>query len=101
MFRENKYSGEIGITLNGDYGYPWDPSNPEDVKAVERKLEFAISWFADPIYFGKYPDSMREQLGDRLPKFTDEEVACIKGSNDFYGQNHCELNSSSSSSSSF
>ncbi|KAK5936920.1 hypothetical protein PMZ80_010858 [Knufia obscura] len=91
MFREEfkpKYGGEIGITLNGDYGYPWDPSNPEDVAAVQRKLEFAIAWFADPIYHGKYPDSMRAQLGDRLPTFTDEEIASIKGSNDFYGMNH-------------
>lgn len=31
---------------------------------------------------------MRAQLGDRLPKFTDAEIALIKGSNDFYGMNH-------------
>lgn len=83
-----QHGGEIGITLNGDYGYPWDPSNPRDVEAVERKLEFAISWFADPIYHGQYPDSMRKQLGDRLPTFTDAEIKSIKGSNDFYGMNH-------------
>jgi beta-glucosidase len=37
---------------------------------------------------GKYPDSMRKQLGDRLPEFTAEEIALVKGSNDFYGMNH-------------
>jgi beta-glucosidase len=31
---------------------------------------------------------MRAQLGDRLPTFTDEEIALVKGSNDFYGMNH-------------
>lgn len=31
---------------------------------------------------------MRAQLGDRLPEFTPEESALIKGSNDFYGMNH-------------
>jgi beta-glucosidase len=31
---------------------------------------------------------MREQLGDRLPRFTEAEVALVKGSNDFYGMNH-------------
>ena len=31
---------------------------------------------------------MVKQLGDRLPKFTPEEVALVKGSNDFYGMNH-------------
>lgn len=80
--------GQIGITLNGDYTYPWDPEDPRDVEAANRKIEFAISWFADPIYFGKYPDSMRKQLGDRLPEFTPEEVDLVKGSNDFYGMNH-------------
>lgn len=80
--------GQIGITLNGDYTYPWDPEDPRDVEAANRKIEFAISWFADPIYLGKYPDSMRRQLGDRLPEFTPEELALVQGSNDFYGMNH-------------
>ncbi|GJC95414.1 glycosyl hydrolase family 1 [Colletotrichum higginsianum] len=84
--------GQIGITLNGDATYPWDPEDPEDVEASDRKIEFAISWFADPIYFGKYPDSMRKQLGDRLPEFTPEELALVKGSNDFYGMNHYTAN---------
>ncbi len=83
-----KDKGQIGITLNGDYTYPWDPEDPRDIEAADRKIEFAISWFADPIYFGKYPDSMRKQLGDRLPEFTPEEEALVKGSNDFYGMNH-------------
>ncbi|KAF3354024.1 Histone-lysine N-methyltransferase set-9 [Verticillium dahliae VDG1] len=84
--------GQIGITLNGDATYPWDPEDPKDVEAANRKIEFAISWFADPVYFGKYPDSMRKQLGDRLPEFTPEEEALVKGSNDFYGMNHYTAN---------
>lgn len=83
-----KNGGQIGITLNGDATYPWDPEEPKDIEAANRKIEFAISWFADPVYFGKYPDSMRKQLGDRLPEFTDEESLMLKGSNDFYGMNH-------------
>ncbi|KAI9343467.1 family 1 glycosyl hydrolase [Zopfochytrium polystomum] len=84
--------GQIGITLNGDYAYPWDPQDPEDVAACERRIEFVISWFADPVYFGRYPESMRKQLGDRLPEFTPEEAALVKGSNDFYGMNHYTAN---------
>jgi beta-glucosidase len=83
-FKE-KDGGVIGITLNGDWVEPWDSEEPKDVEACERKLEFAISWFADPVYFGEYPASMRKQLGDRLPHFTEEEKALVKGSNDFYG----------------
>jgi beta-glucosidase len=84
--------GEIAIVLNGDATYPWDPSDPLDVEAANRKIEFAISWFADPIYHGDYPGSMRKQLGDRLPTFTDEERALVHGSNDFYGMNHYTAN---------
>jgi beta-glucosidase len=80
--------GEIAIVLNGDATYPWDPTDPLDVEAANRKIEFAISWFADPIYHGDYPASMRKQLGDRLPTFTEEEKAFVHGSNDFYGMNH-------------
>ncbi|KAJ6156307.1 hypothetical protein N7497_005192 [Penicillium chrysogenum] len=86
-FKEQN-GGEIGITLNGDWAEPWDPENPADVEACDRKIEFAISWFADPIYHGKYPDSMIKQLGDRLPTWTPEDIALVKGSNDFYGMNH-------------
>lgn len=35
---------------------------------------------------------MRKQLGNRLPEFTAEESALVKGSNDFYGMNHYTAN---------
>jgi len=91
-FKPQSNGGEIGITLNGDATYPWDPEDPADIEACDRKIEFAISWFADPIYFGDYPESMRKQLGDKLPAFTDEERALVKDSNDFYGMNHYTAN---------
>lgn len=91
LYRDNfkpKQGGQIGITLNGDWTEPWNVNDPADVAAAERKLEFSIAWFADPIYKGEYPESMRKQLGSRLPTFTDEERALVQGSNDFYGMNH-------------
>ncbi|KAF2668243.1 lactase-phlorizin hydrolase-like protein [Microthyrium microscopicum] len=91
LYREEmkpKFGGKIGITLNGDWVEPWDAKDPADVEACQRKLEFSIAWFGDPVYFGDYPASIRKQIGDRLPEFTEEESALIKGSNDFYGMNH-------------
>ncbi|KOS17986.1 Beta-glucosidase 1B [Escovopsis weberi] len=84
--------GEIGIVLNGDWALPWDAADPRDVAAAERRVEFMIGWFADPIYLGDYPASMRAQLGDRLPTFTAEERALVLGSNDYYGMNHYTTN---------
>ena len=80
--------GTIGITLHGNYSEPWDANDPKDIAAAQRAREFEIAWFADPIYgSGDYPASMREQLGHRLPQFTAEEKALVKGSSDFYGMN--------------
>ena len=41
----------------------------------------------DPIYLGDYPAYLKEMLGDRLPRFTPEELAVVHGSSEFYGMN--------------
>ncbi|RSH91345.1 hypothetical protein EHS25_009644 [Saitozyma podzolica] len=81
-----KQGGIIGITLNGDWTVPYDDS-AESKKAAQDKMDVAVGWFADPIYLGHYPDSMRKMLGDRLPRFTNEELALLKDSSEFYGMN--------------
>ncbi|KAF7302934.1 Glycoside hydrolase family 1 protein [Mycena kentingensis (nom. inval.)] len=78
--------GQIGITLNGDWQMPYDDT-PENIEAAQHALDFAIGWYADPIYLGHYPPYMRHLLGARLPQFTPEEIALVKGSSDFYGMN--------------
>jgi len=80
-------SGSIGITNNCDWREPLTDS-AEDKAAAERALLFFLGWFADPIYKGDYPAEMRERLGDRLPQFTDEDMAMIRNSSDFFGLNH-------------
>ncbi|MEM9527773.1 MAG: family 1 glycosylhydrolase, partial [Bacteroidota bacterium] len=79
--------GIIGMTNNCDWRQPLTDS-PEDQAAAQRSLEFFLGWFADPIYFGDYPDVMRERVGDRLPTFTAEEKVLITGSSDYFGLNH-------------
>ena len=44
--------------------------------------------FLDPLVYGKYPTIMREMVGDRLPEFTPEQSALVKGSLDFLGLNY-------------
>lgn len=82
--------GTIMITLHGNWAEPWDEDDPKDVEAAQRANEFEIAWFADPLYGQgevEYPASMRAQLGDRLPRFTEEEKALVRGSSEFYGMN--------------
>ncbi|KAM0080966.1 hypothetical protein ACKRZS_006866 [Fusarium odoratissimum] len=87
IYREEfKHSsgGEIGITLSSDWAYPFNPDDEKDQIACSRFIDFFLGWFADPIYRGYYPESMREQLSDRLPVWTAEEINLVKGSNDFF-----------------
>ena len=79
--------GIIGITNNCDWREPATDA-PEDHAAAERALEFFLGWFADPIYRGDYPDSMRQRVADRLPQFSAEDRALIQGSSDYFGLNH-------------
>ena len=79
--------GQIGITNNCDWREPLT-ENPKDQEAAERALEFFLAWFADPIYLGDYPESMRSRLGERLPHFSEAEKAKLLGSSDFFGLNH-------------
>jgi len=82
-----KQQGQIGITNNCDWREP-KTDDPKDIAAAQRALEFFLGWFADPVYKGDYPAVMRELVGDRLPQFSTEDAALIKGSSDFFGLNH-------------
>ncbi|KAJ6126768.1 hypothetical protein N7523_002380 [Penicillium sp. IBT 18751x] len=82
--------GKIGISLNGDYYEPWDSQDERDKLAAERRMEFHIGWFANPVCLAQdYPTCMREQLGERLPKFTQAEMDLLQQADmDFYGMNY-------------
>lgn len=42
----------------------------------------------DPLVFGDYPKMMKENVGSRLPAFTNHESKQVKGSVDFIGVIH-------------
>lgn len=46
----------------------------------------------DPLTYGDYPLSMRSLVGERLPKFSQEQSAMLKGSTDFIGLNYYTAN---------
>ncbi|KAI0566171.1 beta-glucosidase family GH1 [Gracilaria domingensis] len=80
--------GSIGVTLNSRWIEPKDKNDPECMISAQRSLDFELGWFADPVYFGDYPESMRRTVGSRLPAFTSEEKKLLKGSSEFFGLNH-------------
>ncbi|ETI38324.1 hypothetical protein F441_15758 [Phytophthora nicotianae CJ01A1] len=80
-------SARIGLVLSG-FGIPYDDTLASDVKAAERFNQFNSGWFLAPLATGDYPPMMRERVGSRLPNFTDEEAALVKGSYDLIMINH-------------
>ena len=79
--------GQIGIVLNAGWQQPYDPQRPTHQEVAQRDGDFNLGWFADPVFFGDYPASMRMTLRNRLPTFIADEAAMLKGSSDFLGLN--------------
>ena len=80
--------GQVGISLNSNWLIP-KSTDPDDVEATERALQFNLGWFAEPIFGnGTYPDAMRSRIDERstlqgfnqsrLPSFSDSEKNLIK-----------------------
>lgn len=82
-----RQGGKIGIVLNIGFNYPLTQS-PEDIAAAQRGMLFTLGWWFDPIFFGDYPDVMKQHIGDRLPVFHAAQKAKMKGSADFLGLNY-------------
>jgi len=79
--------GIIGITLNCDWAEPYSNSS-DDALAAQRRLEFQLAWYADPVFKGDYPQSMKDNVGSRLPQFSDYQKSRLRGSWDYFGLNH-------------
>ncbi|CAN6585533.1 unnamed protein product [Malus baccata var. baccata] len=82
-------NGEIGIVLATKYFKPYS-SSQEDQAAAKRLFDFYLGWFMGPLVFGKYPQSMRELVKERLPTFSIEEKSLVKGNLGFVGINYYE-----------
>ncbi|XP_014501361.1 beta-glucosidase 42 [Vigna radiata var. radiata] len=84
---KEKQGGQVGIVVDCE----WAEANSdkiEDKSAAARRLDFQIGWYLHPLYFGDYPESMRERLGDQLPKFSEEDKKLLLNKLDFIGLNH-------------
>ena len=55
--------------------------------AASRHLDFILGLYADPIYLGDYPQSVKDRVPS-LPALTDQEKASLKGSADYFALNH-------------
>lgn len=87
-----KQNGLVSLVTDALWYEPTTNST-EDLEAAERIRLFTYGWFANPIVFGDYPKVMRDRIDERslqqnlaqsrLPYFTEEEKAELKGSYDY------------------
>ncbi|MBO4496428.1 MAG: beta-glucosidase [Clostridiales bacterium] len=93
--RENaKLTPKISFAVTGPCVEPKNDS--EEAIEAARKASFSIegpsyalsnSWWADPIFFGKFPDEAYTRFGDLMPEISEEEWDIIRTPMDFYGCN--------------
>ncbi|CAA7054701.1 unnamed protein product [Microthlaspi erraticum] len=83
---QEKQRGNIGIVMNAIWFEPVSDSLADRL-ATERAQAFYLTWFLDPVVFGRYPKEMQEILGEDLPKFTKDDLKSSKNGLDFIGIN--------------
>ncbi|KFP41948.1 Lactase-phlorizin hydrolase, partial [Chlamydotis macqueenii] len=87
--------GIIALCPNIDWVEPKTLSDPRDIEAADRYLQFLVGWFTHPIFKnGDYPEVMKWKVGNRselqnlpssrLPVFTAEEREYIRGTADVF-----------------
>ncbi|CAG9827055.1 unnamed protein product [Diabrotica balteata] len=89
-------TGNISIVLDTAAYVPASDSE-EDKIAADTKFHFELGWYANPVHFGDYPDIMKTRVAERsrgegrnqsrLPEFTEEEKALLRGTADFFAVN--------------
>ncbi|XP_072400072.1 myrosinase 1-like [Diabrotica undecimpunctata] len=93
--------GKISIVVDTSAYVPASDSE-EDKIAADTKFQFELGWYANPVHFGDYPDIMKSRVAERsrgegrsqsrLPEFTEEEKALLKGTADFFAFNTYSAN---------
>jgi beta-glucosidase len=78
---------QIGIVVNIE---PKDPASdsPEDLAATARADAYMNRQYLDPVFFGRYPEEMREVFGEAWPDFPAADLAHIRQPIDFVGVNY-------------
>ena len=77
----------IGLVVNLEPKYPVSQS-PEDLAATARADGYMNRQYLDPVFFGRYPEELREIFGEAWPEFPALEIEEIREKIDFLGVNY-------------
>lgn len=78
-FRKEVPGGKLTMNLDGEWGEPLTDS-PADVAAAQIHRDYHYGMFADPLYFGHYPESVVKHKPPGLGKISPELAKELKAS---------------------
>ncbi|CAH1977975.1 unnamed protein product [Acanthoscelides obtectus] len=95
-FRQRQ-KGRISIVVDFSWWEPMVANNTMFIAAAESGIQFMSGIYANAIYLGDWPEIVKQRVNERsrkegktvsrLPAFTEEEIARIRGTYDFFGVN--------------
>jgi WD repeat-containing protein 26 len=82
----NEFKGKKPMTFKNSANWAVaNSTSAADKAALQRVNDYNMGWFGGPwTNDGDYPATLKDTLGDLLPKFTQDQKNMIKGSCDFY-----------------
>ena len=82
-FKAKVPGGELCMNLDGEWGEPASDS-AADREAAQTHRDYHYGLFADPIYLGRYPQSIIDHAPAGLGKISPQLAADLKGSQTLY-----------------
>ncbi|NLP45922.1 MAG: beta-glucosidase [Epulopiscium sp.] len=92
-----KQDVKVGYAPTASMHYP-ATNGPEDIEAARKSIfqmpktmegnwAWNVSWWSDPVFFGKYPEDGVQLFGELMPKIKEGDMEIISQPLDFLGQN--------------
>lgn len=78
---------QVGIVVNIEPKHPAS-NDAADIAATKRADAYMNRQYLDPLFFGKYPDEMKEVFGEAWPEWPAEDYALIQQKIDWLGLNY-------------
>jgi len=78
---------QVGIVVNLEPKYPATDSK-EDAAAVKRADAYMNRQYLDPVFFGKYPEELKDIFGEAWPEWPQADMDLIKQPIDWLGFNY-------------
>jgi len=78
---------QVGMVVNIEPKYPATDA-PPDVAATRRAQAYMNEQYLDPIFFGRYPEEMKQIFGEAWPEWPAADFDLIRQPIDFLGINY-------------